>query len=423
MALITDNLYVSGSTSSLSVTGSLEVAGSLKVTGSIEASSNSSFGRSVNFNDDVHFSGSVSSMRVTGAIKPDGGIESADANIVFKTSDGSSLVEAMRISIGSGGEVPVEVVFNESGLADNDFRIETDTEDEAFFVDSSANTIYVNKGETAFTTNIANINDVAMTVDSSGVVFNEDGHGTNDFRVEGSTNTHVFSVDAGSSKVGFLDSVAGVTTFGSIGKVQVQTDISNNFAFYVKNLGDNTNRRGIRIDCGTTGSSGTSTAMSFRDGDGTEIGNITFTGATVSYNAFTGGHFGTVSDEAARVYGTILKIDSIEKTDRKIHYNMSMTTSANDATALGVYSGELESMDGNISHQVYALGDGNILVCSEGGDILAGDYICSSNTAGHGMKQADDLLHSYTVAKTLESVSWSQESGTTKLIACTYHAG
>ena len=39
------------------------------------------------------------------------------------------------------------------------------------------------------------------------------------------------------------------------------------------------------------------------------------------------------------------------------------------------------------------------------------------------MKQSDDLLHNYTVAKALEAVDWSQESETTKLIACTYHAG
>ena len=80
-------------------------------------------------------------------------------------------------------------------------------------------------------------------------------------------------------------------------------------------------------------------------------------------------------------------------------------------------------MDGSISHQVYAVGDGNILVCSEGENISTGDYICSSNVAGYGMKQSDDLLHNYTVAKALEAVDWSQESETTKLIACTYHAG
>ncbi len=73
-------------------------------------------------------------------------------------------------------------------------------------------------------------------------------------------------------------------------------------------------------------------------------------------------------------------------------------------------------------HQVWCLGDGHILVCSEGGNIEVGDYICSSNTAGYGMKQDDDLLHNYTVAKATQAVDWSTESNNTILISCTYHA-
>lgn len=45
------------------------------------------------------------------------------------------------------------------------------------------------------------------------------------------------------------------------------------------------------------------------------------------------------------------------------------------------------------------------------------------------MKQDDDLLHNYTVAKATEPVDWSTvdvdaELGyKSKLVACTYHAG
>ena len=39
------------------------------------------------------------------------------------------------------------------------------------------------------------------------------------------------------------------------------------------------------------------------------------------------------------------------------------------------------------------------------------------------MSKYDDLMHSYTVAKAAENIDWSSESGTTKIIACTYHAG
>jgi len=73
--------------------------------------------------------------------------------------------------------------------------------------------------------------------------------------------------------------------------------------------------------------------------------------------------------------------------------------------------------------EINALGEGGINVCSEGGDIEIGDYICSSNIQGKGMKQIDDILHNYTVAKALEDVVWENETHTTKMIACTYHCG
>lgn len=73
-----------------------------------------------------------------------------------------------------------------------------------------------------------------------------------------------------------------------------------------------------------------------------------------------------------------------------------------------------------------SVGEGCMNVVSEGGDIEAGDYICSSSTPGKGMKQDDDLLHNYTVAKSREDVVWTQEeidNNVVKVIACTYHCG
>ena len=70
-----------------------------------------------------------------------------------------------------------------------------------------------------------------------------------------------------------------------------------------------------------------------------------------------------------------------------------------------------------------AIGEGGITVCDKNGNIEIGDYICTSSLKGKGMKQDDDLLHNYTVAKALESVDWSKETTTSKMIACTYHCG
>jgi hypothetical protein len=72
---------------------------------------------------------------------------------------------------------------------------------------------------------------------------------------------------------------------------------------------------------------------------------------------------------------------------------------------------------------VNSVGEGAINVCDLNGDIQSGDYICSSTMKGKGMKQGDDIMHSYTVAKALESVIWADEPSNTKMIACTYHCG
>jgi len=48
---------------------------------------------------------------------------------------------------------------------------------------------------------------------------------------------------------------------------------------------------------------------------------------------------------------------------------------------------------------INSLGEGALWVCNKNGTIENGDYIASSTVPGYGVKQADDLLHNYTVAK------------------------
>ncbi len=72
--------------------------------------------------------------------------------------------------------------------------------------------------------------------------------------------------------------------------------------------------------------------------------------------------------------------------------------------------------------QVNAVGEGQINVCGEGGDIQAGDLIVASSIPGKGMKQSDDIVRSITVAKARESVSFSGPNEI-QLIACIYLGG
>ena len=140
--------------------------------------------------------------------------------------------------------------------------------------------------------------------------------------------------------------------------------------------------------------------------------------------------------------------------DNSLPYT-ALSASSNDAKVFGVYNGKVGDLlasaanssmlgekteDGRrvkpeyeeylralVSEYLYvgvnALGEGGINVCSAGGNISAGDYITTSNIRGKGMKQEDNIMHNYTVAKALESVDWTTEQSTTKMIACTYHCG
>jgi hypothetical protein len=61
---------------------------------------------------------------------------------------------------------------------------------------------------------------------------------------------------------------------------------------------------------------------------------------------------------------------------------------------------------------VNALGEGRVWVCSAAGPIEMGDYITTSAVPGYGQKQADDLQHTYTVGKVIETVDWDMVTET-----------
>ena len=70
---------------------------------------------------------------------------------------------------------------------------------------------------------------------------------------------------------------------------------------------------------------------------------------------------------------------------------------------------------------INAVGEGQVMVNNEGGNIAAGDLIVTSSTAGVGMKQADNIVRSITVAKAREAVTFTDT--TPQLVACIYLCG
>ena len=117
----------------------------------------------------------------------------------------------------------------------------------------------------------------------------------------------------------------------------------------------------------------------------------------------------------------------------------SITT--NDKTIYGVYCGSETILNNdsennsNVSTTIYfvnSLGEGGILVSNFSGEVQNGDYITTCPIAGYGALQADDIMHSYTVAKCTQTIDWSSVAENitldgvkykSLLVACTYHCG
>ena len=162
-------------------------------------------------------------------------------------------------------------------------------------------------------------------------------------------------------------------------------------------------------------------------------------GSGGNYGPFTGAHDSMITKSISTEVGDIVYIDSIINSEG-VSQTIGMskpTDSQMDKRVFGVVAKRNDSPDAeniaalpndtnvnNLSHLIInSIGEGMMNLCSDNGDIEAGDYICSSSIKGKGMKQNDDILHSYTVAKALESVDWSNETSTVKMIAVTYHCG
>ena len=59
-------------------------------------------------------------------------------------------------------------------------------------------------------------------------------------------------------------------------------------------------------------------------------------------------------------------------------------------------------------------------VCNEGGEISAGDLLCTSTTPGYLMKQPDDIMRSYTVGKAMEAVAFDTNGQATGIYGYLY---
>ena len=107
---------------------------------------------------------------------------------------------------------------------------------------------------------------------------------------------------------------------------------------------------------------------------------------------------------------------------------VAISTKAKDKAVFGVIvsDGPLpedhwhETQEGERFGVVNALGEGRVWVTDFNGQIQAGDYITTSFVPGYGQMQDDDLLHSYTLGKAIETIGWDQVTETLQYDGKTY---
>ena len=269
---------------------------------------------------------------------------------------------------------------------------------------------------------------------STGEIVINDGSQDIDFRVETNAYTESLLVNGQANQVNMNKNITNSDTAiqNEDGALRAMNDTASQFAACVRHEGNNVNRYGLKIAAGTDDASGTNYAIVIRDGDNDSQGYVTFTSGTVTYGAFTAHHPCIIPDadndssssDNAYPYGTLLETTSISytqkngaDTERGIVYNIQKTSSAYSRKVLGAYGSCMNGGPNNQTneHQALILGDGHILCNNEKGNISVGDGICSSSTAGIGMK-ADKTAMIIGIAQ--EDVTFSGSE--TKLVAVQY---
>ena len=306
---------------------------------------------------------------------------------------------------------------------------------------------YINLDDNDFSF-VINGNEVASFEDNT-INLNDGGNNV-DVRMEAQSGAGG-AVDK--AKLFNLDASLGVICIGNTAQdttastlLQVTGNATNDIV-RIFNDGNNENRSGMQIRCGTDNGTGTNEYIMFREGDETAVGLISATSGVVSYGTFTGVHNASIlqsdSPSANAItgmptssqyheypQGTVVSMVSSSYDGSLQPVSFVVSSSAyQDKRAFGVYLGSHNWDDDQRSHAIdkhliMSVGDGYVLVNNQNGNIETGDYITTaSGSGGYGCKQSDDLLHNYTVAKACDSVDWSNESTTYKLLACTYHCG
>ena len=143
---------------------------------------------------------------------------------------------------------------------------------------------------------------------------------------------------------------------------------------------------------------------------GTNVGDITVSGGTVSYNAFTGSHLAKVENGSFE-YGTLSRLtgnNDYQGNSAEPIYGIEPSHVANDPNILGAYNDKKAEYDNR--HLVMAAGNGDVWVADNGtGNVKIGDPLISSGVIdGFAQRDPKTFAISHVFAKAAEKIDWSQ---------------
>lgn len=120
------------------------------------------------------------------------------------------------------------------------------------------------------------------------------------------------------------------------------------------------------------------------------------------------------SVESKKTYGIISNFVELED------YDSTKDPAIDVASLRSLTETEYETLQGTHKRAIVnGIGEGQINVCDDNGNIEDGDLICTSLTPGKGQLYTGNDSR-VIVAQACEGVDWSQETETTKMIACIY---
>ncbi len=380
-------------------------------------------------------------------------VDQSNEDMLFKGNDGGSEITALTLDMSAAGHATFNEGIKLSGLnGGTGLAFDLAGSSDYVIKESSTNDIFSFGGQIHHNISSGNVGIGTDTPDNTLHVDASSG-GTIKITREGTSTANFLRLECDGSNGSIVTKEAMIfNTFDSedmrlsdgaliIGrsdldsnsaKLDVYQNANNKFTGMFRCDGNNVNRFGPAIRCGTDNNSGTNTMLTFQDGDGDGIGTITSSGGTVTYGAFTAHHEVNVpnsdnpSDNSdAYPYGTLVEVVSVYLSEankrQSIRYTVQKSQSANSKKVLGAYASNMRPSPmcpttgtyANNLHNISILGDGHIICNNSGGNIEVGDGICTSSTAGIGMKATDNPSMIVGIAQ--EAVTFSGSE--TKLVA------